>query len=153
MSSAEARLTELGLQLPTPEPRGSYVPGKLAGGLLFLAGHGPVQPDGSVAEGVVGDDVGLEHARAAARLTGLHLLGSARSLLGSLDRVTGVVNLLGLVRATPDFGEHARVIDGCSDLLLEVLGDDGRHARASVGVASLPFGMCVEITAVLSVEQ
>jgi enamine deaminase RidA (YjgF/YER057c/UK114 family) len=151
--SAECRVTQLGLHLPAPRPRGSYLPGRLTNGLLFLAGHGPVHPDGSVIAGVVGEDVDVELAREAARLTGLHLLGSARAVLGSLDRIAGVVNLLGMVRARPDFEAHPTIIDGCSDLLLDVLGDDGRHARAAIGVASLPFGMCVEITAVLSVQQ
>lgn len=149
--SAEQKVVELGLELAAPAPRGSYIPAKIAGGLLFLAGHGPVLPDGAVVAGVVGADLDVEQARAAARLTGLHLLGSARSVLGSLDAVTGVVNLLGLVRATEDFAAHPSIIDGCSDLLLEVFGEQGRHARAAIGVSSLPFGMCVEVTAVFSV--
>jgi enamine deaminase RidA (YjgF/YER057c/UK114 family) len=151
LSRAEARLAALGLALPPlPPPVGRFRPGRLAGGLLFLSGQGPLLEDGRLATGKVGRDVTAEAARQHALRTGLVLIAAARAVLGDLDRVGGVVKLLGLVNATEDFDRHPHVIDGCSDLLHAVFGAAGAHARSAIGVASLPGGITVEIEAVLS---
>jgi len=148
----DARLRELGLELPTPMgPGGNYLPAMAAGDLVFLSGMGPVRPDGTLVAGKVGDGgLDLETAREAARLTGLQLLAALRAELGDLGRVRQVVKLFGMVNCRPGFNRTA-VIDGCSDLLVDVLGDAGRGARSAVGMAELPFDIAVEIEAVVRV--
>jgi len=150
---AEARLKSLRIELPpAPRPMGSYATAVQSGSLLFLSGHGPLR-DGRVAyEGRVGRDLSIEQGQEAARLTGLNLLATARDALGSLDRVRRVVKALGMVQCTDDFTDHPKVINGFSDLMVEVFGDAGRHARAAVGMGSLPFGISVEIEMVLEVS-
>ena len=152
--TAEQRLADLGLSLPTP-PSGPrlYVSAVRSGSLLFLSGHGPVGPDGELLTGKVGTDLDVVEAREAARLTGLQLLGAIRGELGSLDRVRRVVKLLGMVNGAPGFADTPAVIDGCSQLFLDVFGDAGRHARSAVGMAELPFGMCVEIEAIVEIDD
>ncbi|SFN91229.1 Enamine deaminase RidA, house cleaning of reactive enamine intermediates, YjgF/YER057c/UK114 family [Geodermatophilus obscurus] len=152
-SRTGARLRELGLQLPEPRgPAGNYVAAYLAGDLLYLSGTGPVTPDGGLVTGKVGDGgLDLDTAREAARLTGLQLLGAVQARLGDLDRVRAVVKLFGMVNCRPGFTRMPAVIDGCSDLLVEVLGDRGRGARSAVGMAELPFDIAVEIEAVVQV--
>ncbi len=151
-NAIEARLAQLGITLPpAPAPIGTYVPFVLAGNLLFLSGQGPRTSDGQWMCGRVGDRVSVKEAYHHARLAGTRLLASAQSALGSLDRVQRVVKVLGFVQATPDFGEHPSVINGCSDLFVEVFGETGRHSRTSLGVASLPHGITVEIEAVLEI--
>ena len=147
----DARLRELGIELPEPAaPGGNYVPVMRAGDLLFLSGAGPVRPDGSMVTGTVGDGgLTLDEAREAARLTGLQLLAVLRTELGDLDRVRQVVKLFGMVNVAAGFSNTPAVINGCSDLLVEVLGDRGRGARSAVGQAALPFDICVEIEAVV----
>jgi enamine deaminase RidA (YjgF/YER057c/UK114 family) len=146
------RLQQLGLSLPPlPKPIGTYVPAVLEGNLLFLSGQGPREADGSFHSGKVGADVSVERAREHARLVGLNLLAAMHAELGDLGRVRRVVKLLGMVNATPEFGEQPAVINGCSDLFLEVFGDAGRHARSAVGFVSLPRGITVEIEAVVAV--
>ena len=150
---ADERLDELGVQLP-PEipPVGNYVPAVRSGGLLFVAGHGPVGPDGRWVTGKVGTDLDLDDARRAARLVALNLLATVRRELGSLDAVRRVVKVLGMVNCSPGFNQMPAVIDGCSDLLVAVFGDEiGRHARSAVGMAELPFGIPVEIEMVVEV--
>jgi enamine deaminase RidA (YjgF/YER057c/UK114 family) len=148
---AEQALKELGLTLPElPERLANYLWFKQAGDLVWISGQGPRNPDGSFITGKVGRDYGLEQAYQHARLVGLDLLAVARLAAGSLNRVQ-VIKLLGMVNATPDFADHGLVIDGCSDLLVEVLGEDGRHARASVGMGSLPGQITVEIEAIIRV--
>ncbi|MBU8545597.1 MULTISPECIES: RidA family protein [Roseomonadaceae] len=148
--SAESRLTELGLVLPaSPKPMGNYVPWRIGGGLLFLSGVGPRQADGSSVVGVVGDDLDVAQGYAAARLCGLNLLANMRDALGSLDRVDTILKVLGMVRGTPDFGHQPEVINGCTDLLVDVFGEAGRPARSAVGMGSLPRGIAVEIEAVV----
>jgi len=148
-----ARLKELGLSLPEiPTPSANYAPFKISGRLLYLSGQGPCLPDGTWRLGKVGADVSSEDAYRDARVAGLRLLAVAQSALGSLDRVTQLVKLLGLVNATPDFSGHSKVIDGCSDLMVEVFGDKGRHARSAIGAGSLPRGMTVEIEAILEID-
>jgi enamine deaminase RidA (YjgF/YER057c/UK114 family) len=149
----ETRMKELGIVLPPlPAPGGTYQPGVLHNGLLYLSGQGPLMEDGSMATGLVGGDVSIMQANLHARRTGMVLLSAARQVLGSLDRVDRVVNVLGMVNAVPGFADHPRVINGCSDLLVEVFGDAGRHARAAVGMGTLPNNITVEITAIFAVR-
>jgi len=152
--SAEARIKDLGLALPQPpKPLGNYVPGVRVGNLLFLSGHGPARREGAPAwRGKVGRDLSVEDGYKAAREVGIGLLGSARALLGSLDKVKRVVKVLGMVNSAEGFGEQPKVINGFSDLMVEVFGENGRHARSAVGMAELPMGIPVEIEMILEVE-
>ena len=151
-STPEERLAALGLTLPAvPTPMANYVPYRLAGNLLFLSGQGPKRADGSFMVGRLGKDASVEQGYEAARLTGLQLLAVAKAALGELSRVEAVVKLLGMVNAEPDFGDHPKVINGCSDLMVEVLGEAGRHARSAVGMGSLPNRIMVEIEAILQI--
>ena len=146
--SATDRLAQLGLTLPPPpKPLGNYVPFRIGGNMLFLSGVGPRRPDGSMIAGTVGQDVSIEQAYEAARLCGLNLLGNMHAALGSLDRVDTVLKVLGMVNAAPGFGDHPKVIDGCTDLFVDVFGDAGRPARSAVGMGSLPRNIAVEIGA------
>jgi enamine deaminase RidA (YjgF/YER057c/UK114 family) len=151
---AERRLRERGIELPRAmPPAANYVPAARSGNLVFLSGMGPVRPDGSLATGKVGAGVTVPEAQQHARLTGLQLLAALRGIVGSLDTVTRVVKVLGMVNAVPEFADHPQVINGCSDLLVEVFGEQhGRHARSAVGMASLPFGITVEIEAIFEVR-
>jgi enamine deaminase RidA (YjgF/YER057c/UK114 family) len=150
----EEKLTSLGLVLPeVPVPVANYVPYRWAGNLLYLSGQGPKRPDGTYRPGRLGRDATIEEAYEEARLTGLNLLAVAKSALGELSRIEAVIKLLGMVNADPDFSDHPKVINGCSDLLVEVLGDAGRHARSAVGMGSLPNRMTVEIEAILLVRD
>jgi enamine deaminase RidA (YjgF/YER057c/UK114 family) len=152
--SADQRLVELGLELPEPfPPAGSYVGAVRTGSLVYLSGAGPVRSDGSVITGKVGDDVALDSAVEAARLTGLQLLAVLKRELGSLDRVRRVVKTLGMVNCAPGFNRTPQVIDGCSNLLIEVFGEAGRGARSAVGMAELPFDIAVEIELVVEVAD
>jgi enamine deaminase RidA (YjgF/YER057c/UK114 family) len=151
--SAEKRLQELGIKLPSvPTPVANYVPYRIAGGLLFLSGQGPRDENGNHLTGQVGGKVSVEEGYKRARLVGLGLLAAARQALGSLDRIEMVVKLLGMVNGVPGFGQQPQVINGCSDLFVEVLGDAGRHARSAVGMGSLPSDISVEIEAILAVK-
>lgn len=146
------RLAELGLSLPTPAiPVANYVPFKRVGSMLYISGQGPRDAAGTLMTGKVGRDIGTEEAYGHARLTGLNLLAIAHAALGDLGRIVQTVKLLGMVNATPDFGDHPAVINGCSDLLVAVLGEAGRHARSAVGMGSLPGGISVEIEAIFEV--
>ena len=151
--SAEARLRELGIELPkVPAPVANYVPAARLGNVIFLAGTGAIMPDDpKLATGKVGIDVSLYEANQHARLAGLVLLAVMRQELGSLDKVVRVGRVFGMVNAAPNFTDHPKVIDGCSDLFVQVFGDRGRHARCAVGMASLPFNVSVEIEAVIEV--
>jgi enamine deaminase RidA (YjgF/YER057c/UK114 family) len=123
---------------------------RLAGNLLFLSGQGPRDDNGNALTGKVGADVTVEEAYRRARLIGLQLLSATRTALGSLDRVEAVVKLLGMVNAVPEFKDHPKVINGCSDLFVDVFGDAGRHARSAVGMGSLPNQISVEIEGILA---
>ena len=149
--SAEARLRELGILPKVPAPVANYVPAARLGNVIFLAGTGPLKPDGKLATGKVGIDVTLDEANQHARLVGLVLLAVMRQELGSLDKVVRVGRVFGMVNAAPDFKDHPKVINGCSDLFVQVFGDRGRHARCAVGMGSLPFNITVEIEAVIEV--
>ncbi len=146
----EARLRDLGLGLPAPDaPVANYVRAVRAGSLLFLAGHG--ECGDADLTGKAGGAVTVDQANAAARRVGLCLLATVKAELGDLRRVRRIVKVLGLVNAVPEFREHPKVINGCSDLLVAVLGERGRHARSAVGVASLPFDWTVEIEMIVEV--
>lgn len=149
----EQRLAALGIELPVaPTPVANYVPFRMAGNLLFLSGQGPRNLDGSFMTGRVGQNVSVEEGYAAARLTGMQMLATAKLALGELSRIEAVVKLLGMVNAVPEFEDHPKVINGCSDLFVEVLGDAGRHARSAVGMGSLPHGIAVEIEGIFLVK-
>ncbi len=149
----EARLAAMGIELPKPPaPVANYVRAVRTGNLVFLAGHGPLKPEGGYVTGKLGKDLTVEEGYAAARLTGIALLASLKGEIGSLDRVRRIVRVEGMVNATPDFTDQSKVINGCSDLLVEVFGDRGKHARAAVGMVSLPIGLAVEIHMVAEVE-
>ena len=152
--SHEKRLKELGIVLPeVPQPMANYVPGVIHNNTLYLSGQGPLVAPGEYATGIVGKDVTADEGYRHARLTGLALLSMARSVLGSLDRVERVVNVLGMVNAAPGFMEHPRVMNGFSDLMVEVFGDAGRHARAAVGMGTLPMNISIEITVIFAVRS
>jgi enamine deaminase RidA (YjgF/YER057c/UK114 family) len=150
----EARLKELGITLPDPgPPMGSYVHAVQTGNLVYLAGKGPFDPKGGpMPSGKVGGNVTIEKAYQDARTVGLTLISVLKNTLGDLDRVTRVVKVLGMVNAVPDFGDQPKVINGCSDLFVEVFGDKGRHARSAVGMGSLPMNITVEIEAIVEVK-
>lgn len=152
-NSIDQRLAELGITLPDPPiPMANYVPYARTGNLLFLSGQGPRVGLTEFKTGKVGSDVTAEEAYDHARLAGIQLLAAARQALGDLGRVRRVVKLLGLVNGTPEFQKQPQVINGCSDLLVEVFGELGRHARSAVGAGSLPGNITVEIEAILEVE-
>lgn len=147
------RLRALGLALPPPPPAvGSYVNAVRTGTLLFLAGHAPFRADGTVVLGKLGRDLDVAAGYEAARLAGLGVLATLAGELGSLDRVRRVVRVLGVVNATAEFVEHTSVVNGASDLFVEVFGDAGRHARLAVGVASLPFDIALEVEIIAETE-
>ena len=148
----EARLAQLGLTLPpAPNPVANYVPYAVSGNLLFISGQISKAADGTIVTGLLGRDVTVEAGQAAARLCALNILAQAKAALGDLDRVAQVMRLTGFVAATADFADHPKVINGASDLMVEVLGDKGRHTRAAVGVASLPMASAVEIDAIIAI--
>lgn len=148
------RLTELGVTLPAPAaPAANYVPYVISGNQLIISGNLPFGADGLEYVGKVGDDISLEDAQAAAKLCAINLLAQANVALGGdLTRVKRLLRLGGFVNATPDYTQQPAVINGASDFMVAVLGDAGKHARAAVGVASLPFGVSVEIDAIFEIE-
>jgi enamine deaminase RidA (YjgF/YER057c/UK114 family) len=149
---ADARIEELGLELPDPQqPVANYMSAVPAGDLLFLAGHGPRSAGGRIVLGKLGGDLDVAAGTEAARLSGVALLATMRAELGSLDRVARIVKLLVMVNCAPGFNDTPAVANGCSDLMVEVFGDAGRHARSAVGMAELPFDIAVEIEAVIQV--
>ena len=153
--SAEARLKELGIVLPQMRtPIANFVMYRQAGNILYLSGQGPLDENGKQLTGKVGGPggVSLEEAYRRARLVGLGLLAATRDALGSLDRVDFIVKLLGMVNAVPEFNDSPKVINGCSDLFVEVFGDAGRHARSAVGNVMLPNQISVEIEAIVAVK-
>lgn len=154
MTSPYERLAALGLSLPpAPVPVGNFVTHVIEGGMLYLSGQGPTYPDGRRHQGKVGAEVSAEEAYGHARLTGLNLIAVMDDALGDLGRVKRIVKLLGMVNAVPDFTDHPRVVNGCSDLLIAVFGERGRHARSAVGFSSLPNGITVEIEAIVAMKD
>jgi enamine deaminase RidA (YjgF/YER057c/UK114 family) len=147
------RLAQLGLTLPPPpKPVATYVPFVIEGNMLYLSGQGPLEADGRIHTGKVGADVTVEEAYAHARATGLNMLAILHDALGDLGRVRRVVKILGMVNAVPTFGDHPKVINGCSDLMVAVFGEAGRHARSAVGLGSLPNNITVEIEAIVAID-
>ena len=148
----EAKLAALGLRLPdVPRPVGSYLPYKLSGDTLYLSGQGPRRNDGVMMTGKVGRDVTAEQAYEHAKLVGLGLLAAAKAAAGDLSKFE-VLKVLGMVNAVPEFTDQPKVINGCSDLFVAVLGERGRHARSAVGMGSLPMQITVEIEAVMRIH-
>lgn len=150
----EERLSELGITLgeATP-PTANYVRAVRSGNFIFLSGHGPDKPEGGQVIGKMGSDLSLEEGQQAARFTGISLLSSLKEALGDLNRVKRVVKVMGMVNAVPEFTQHSQVINGFSDLMVEVFGENGRHARAAVGMSSLPGNIPVEIDMIVEVED
>lgn len=150
----EARLEELGIQLgEPPAPVANYLRAVTSGNLVFLAGHGPNRPDGTLVTGKLGPGgLTVEEGREAARLTGLALLSSLKAEIGDLNRVSRIVKVQGMVNAEPSFTEHPQVMNGFSDLMVEIFGERGKHARAAVGMGSLPDDIPVEIDMIVEVE-
>ena len=154
MDSPEEKIKQLGLTLlKSSSPVANYVPSVRTGDLLFLSGSGPAQADGVKLKGKLGRDLSVEEGYKVARLVGLNLIARLKEDLGELNKVKRVVKLLGMVNATPEFNEHPAVVNGCSDLLVDVFGDRGRHARSAVGMSSLPFDIPVEIEMVVEVAS
>lgn len=153
--SAEARMRELGYDLPTKiGKRGGVVPCVLDGTTLYVSGHGPEDNDGNLLfKGRVGSELTVEEGYAAARATGVQLLRSVRDHLGSLDRVERIIKVFGLVNSALDFYDQPAVIHGCSDLLVEVFGENGRHARSAMGTSVLPLNQPVEIEMIVKVRD
>ena len=152
--SAEENLKKLGLTLPNvPTPVANYVPWKRNGSTIYLSGQGPCDKDGKHITGTVGKDVTVERAYELAQMVGLNLLAAAKAAAGgSLEKVE-VLKVLGMVNAVPGFGDQPKVINGCSDLFVNVLGERGRHARSAVGMGSLPVNIPVEIEAIMRVVE
>ena len=152
---AEARLKELGIELPpAPKAIGNYVAGVRVGKLLFMSGIGPRRSDGSSISGKLGTDLSVDEGYAAARVVGLNMLANIRSVIGSLNRIERVVKVLGMVNSAPHFDQMPKVINGFSDLFVEVFGEErGRGARSAVGMAALPNQIAVEVEMVLEVSD
>ncbi len=151
--SAEARLRDLQLELPkAPKPVAVYKPLVVSGQHAYVSGHGPLRTDGTLIQGVVGKDLTLEQGKAAARQVGLAILATVKEQLGSLDRVTRVVKILGMVNTAADFYDHPKVINGCSELFAEIWGPDhGIGARSAVGMGPLPGNIAVEIEVIFEI--
>jgi enamine deaminase RidA (YjgF/YER057c/UK114 family) len=150
----EARLKELKITLPpAPNPVANYVNGVRTGDLIFLAGKGPYYPDGTELRGKVGKDVSIEQAYEGARQTAINQMAVLKEMLGDLDKVVRVVKVLGMVNCEPDFIQQPAVINGFSDLIVEVFGEKGKHARAAVGMSTLPRGQSVEIEMIVEVRD
>ena len=150
--SAEKKLKELGITLPqAPKPLANYVPAVRVGNLLFVSGHGPYNDGKSITSGKLGKELTIEQGYQTARNVGLNCLASIKATIGDLDKVKRVVKLLGMVNCTEDFKDQPKVINGASDLLAEIFGDAGKHARSAVGMQGLPNGIPVEIEMILEV--
>ena len=152
MSQVEDKLNAMGLTVPVPPPPGgNYIPARRTGNVVFLSGVTPSRPDGTAFKGKLGRDLTVEEGYAAAQNCALKLLANLKKEIGDLDKVTKVIKLLGMVNSDPDFTQPPAVVNGCSDLLVEVLGEKGRHARSAVGLATLPGGVAVEIEMIVEV--
>jgi enamine deaminase RidA (YjgF/YER057c/UK114 family) len=150
----ETRLKELGIELPElGAPVANFVLAVKTGNLVFCSGNGPLKPDGSWITGKVGADLTIEQGYEAARLTGIQQLAVLKAELGDLNKVKRIVKVLGMVNSDPNFTDQPKVINGFSDLMVEVFGEKGKHARAAVGMNSLPFGIACEIEMIVEVED
>jgi enamine deaminase RidA (YjgF/YER057c/UK114 family) len=154
VAQVEDKLKQMGIELPKPgRPGGNYVSSVRTGNLVFLAGVGPRQANGELMLGKLGRDLSVEQGYQAARLCAVASLGNLKAEIGDLDKVVRFVKVLGMVNATPDFTQPPAVINGYSDLIVELFGDRGKHARSAVGLATLPNGMAVEVEAVVEVRD
>lgn len=152
--SAEARVKELGLVLPpAPKPVATYVPCVRVGNLLYVSGHGPLRPDRTLVTGRVGAELNESQGRDAARVVGLAMLATLQAQLGTLDRVVRLIKTLGMVNSAPDFLNHPQVINGFSDLMVEVFGESGKGARSAVGMGPLPGNIAVEVEAIFEIRD
>ena len=153
MSHTQEKLTELGIALPAPTTAmGNYIPSLRIGDLVYLSGVVARDAEGDLMVGKLGGDCAVEQGYVAARSCGLQILANVEREVGNLDRIVRVVKLTGMVNATPDFTEPPTVVNGCSDVLVEVLGERGRHTRSAFGVATLPGGVAVEVEAVVEIR-
>jgi enamine deaminase RidA (YjgF/YER057c/UK114 family) len=151
---AEQRIRELGIELrPIGTPTNTFLTAVRVRDMLYLSGRGPVRPEGGFVTGKLGSDLTVQAGYDAARLTGIDLLSALKAELGDLNRVERIVKVLGVVNATPDFTEHPMVINGFSDLMVEVFGEHGRHARSALGMGSLPYGIPVEIEMIVQLRE
>ncbi len=151
--SVDERLRELGIDLPEPPPpAGNYVGAVTVGNIVFLSGHGPRSASGEYSNGKVGSELTLEQGQEEARQVGLNMLATLRAEIGDLDRMRRVVKVLGMVNAATDFRDHPKVINGFSDLMVEVFGEKGRGARSAVGMGSLPFQIPVEVEMIVEID-
>ena len=150
--TVDAKIKALGIALPEPKPVGNYVPGVVVGNLLYLSGQGPMRAGVPTVRGKVGRDLSVDEAYRVAREVGINLLGAARYVLGSLDRVKRIVKVLGMVNSADGFGDQPKVINGFSDLMVEVFGEAGKHARSAVGMAGLPGNSPVEVEMIVEFE-
>ncbi|MFC4870512.1 RidA family protein [Negadavirga shengliensis] len=151
---AEQRIADLGIQLIQPNaPTANYLKAKRVGNLVFLAGHGPDKPEGGQVIGKLGGGLELEEGIAAARYTGISLLSSLKAEIGDLNKVKNIVRAQGMVNADPSFTQHSQVINGFSDLMVEVFGEKGKHARAAIGMSSLPNNIAVEIDMIVEIHE
>jgi enamine deaminase RidA (YjgF/YER057c/UK114 family) len=155
MSTPDSRIQELHLTLPpVPKPMAKYRPAVRVGAMLYLSGHGPLQPDGSLIKGRLGADLSVEQGYAAARQTALAILSTVKNTLGTLNKVKRLVKTFGLVQCTPEFTDQPKVINGFSELMAEVFGEEaGVGARSAVGTSALPVGMAVEIECILELTE
>ena len=150
----ESRLKEIGIELPSPvKPMANYVTTVQTGNLVFTSGHGPVSVNGELETGQLGADMTIEEGYQSARLVGLGLISTLKDALRNLDRIKRIVKVVGFVNSTPDFLDHPKVINGVSDLFVEVFGDKGKHARSAVGMVQLPGGIPVEVEVVVEIED
>ena len=154
MPSIEARLAELGYELPPPPPpAGNYLPAARSGNIMWMAGVGSGRADGSRITGKLGDELTVEQGYEAARFCALNLLTRMKVELGDLDKVSRVLKVVGMVNSAPGFGDQARVVDGASDLFVDLFGDQGRHARSAPGMGALPGGTAVIVECVVEVRD
>jgi len=152
--SPEEKLLQLGITLPAaPNPAANYVNAVRTGNLLFLAGKGPTGPDGKYITGKVGIDLTVEQGYEAAKSVAINQIAVLKHELGDLSKVKRIVKVLGMVNSTPDFTDHSKVMNGYSDMMVAVFGEKGKHARSSVGMYSLPFGIAVEVEMIVEVED
>ena len=150
--SIEQNLADLGIELPSPAaPAANYVPFVKSGNYLYISGQVPMGPDGLEFIGKVGESISADTAQQSAKLCAINILAQAKAALGDLNKIKRLVKLVGFVNSSPDFGEQPKVINGASDFMVAILGDKGHHARSAVGVAALPFGVSVEIEAIIEI--
>ncbi|MBA31389.1 MAG: hypothetical protein CL748_02530 [Chloroflexi bacterium] len=153
MQDFETRIKSLGINLDNPSnPVANFVPAVTSGKLIFLSGQGPMKNDGSYMKGKLGKDLNIDEGYEAAKLVCVQLLAALKNHIGDLNKVEKIVKVLGMVNAESNFDNHPKVINGCSDLLVEIFGDKGKHARSAVGMGSLPFQIPVEIEMIVQVK-